>query len=324
MPSEVPNNMQSLAELTVASDKVVGGLSDFTKVKVEANGRGFFEAYEKLDDGEYSEHMSELAKGDETPSSTATGDNSPGKMRQGAKKGGVTGILKLDENMKDLDLYELMEVSEEATKAEIMEDYKKIQIKYHPDKAAYNFPDMSEKEVNDQFVMVQTAYEILTDTQKRNKYDSSRPFDDAIPSEKDAQALPEGDVAAFHKLFASTIHRNGKWSIRQPFPELPDETETDIKVVQNFFKFWTNFDSWRDFDVMIQKEDGEDALDDVDKADSREERRYMERKNELKRRKRRDAEFKRILTLVERAEKYDPRIIQYKEEQFNKKNAGKL
>merc|ERR1719253_2106903 len=105
---------------------------------------------------------------------------------------------------------------------------------------------------------------------------------------------------------------------------LPGPEVTDIDQVKKFYLFWTQFESWRDFDATILKEEGEDALDDPDKADSREERRYMEKKNEQKRRKYTEDEFKRILTLAERAEKFDKRVQDHKQAQYLQKNAAKI
>ncbi len=97
-----------------------------------------------------------------------------------------------------------------------------------------------------------------------------------------------------------------------------------MKKTMDFYRFWCmEFDSWRDFDLKIIEEEGEDALSDPGKADCREEKRMIERENARIRQKYRNMESARILKFSELAEKYDIRIKRHKEAEFNRKNAGK-
>lgn len=63
------------------------------------------------------------------------------------------------------DYYEVLEVSRTATFEEIKKAYRKKAIQYHPDKNPDN------KEAEDKFKEAAEAYEILSDEQKRAKYD---------------------------------------------------------------------------------------------------------------------------------------------------------
>ncbi|HCO67375.1 MAG TPA: molecular chaperone DnaJ, partial [Dysgonomonas sp.] len=63
------------------------------------------------------------------------------------------------------DYYEVLEVSRSATSEEIKKAYKKKAIQYHPDK---NPGDATAEE---KFKEAAEAYEILSDEQKRAKYD---------------------------------------------------------------------------------------------------------------------------------------------------------
>lgn len=63
------------------------------------------------------------------------------------------------------DYYEVLEVTRTATFEEIKKAYRKKAIKYHPDK------NPGDKEAEDKFKEAAEAYEILSDEQKRAKYD---------------------------------------------------------------------------------------------------------------------------------------------------------
>ncbi|MBS9765908.1 MAG: molecular chaperone DnaJ [Flavobacteriaceae bacterium] len=67
--------------------------------------------------------------------------------------------------MAKQDYYELLGVSKGASKAEIKKAYRKMAIKYHPDKNPDN------KEAEEKFKQAAEAYEVLSDDNKRAKYD---------------------------------------------------------------------------------------------------------------------------------------------------------
>src|SRR6478736_4391976 len=63
------------------------------------------------------------------------------------------------------DFYEILSVSKTATPEEIKKAYRKVAIQFHPDKNPGN------KEAEEKFKEAAEAYEILSDADKRSKYD---------------------------------------------------------------------------------------------------------------------------------------------------------
>ena len=67
--------------------------------------------------------------------------------------------------MAEMDYYEILEIERTATQEEIKRAYRKMALKYHPDRN----PD--DKEAEEKFKLVNEAYQVLSDEQKRAVYD---------------------------------------------------------------------------------------------------------------------------------------------------------
>jgi len=85
--------------------------------------------------------------------------------------------------------------------------------------------------------------------------------------------------------------------------------------VENFYSFWYDFDSWREYSYLDEE--------DKERGQDREERRWIDKENKAARQKRKKEEMARIRTLVDNAYNCDPRIPRFKEEEKQKKLAQK-
>lgn len=66
---------------------------------------------------------------------------------------------------KDLDYYEILEISKNASDEEIKKAFRKLALKYHPDR------NQGDKTAENKFKLINEAYQCLSDPQKRQIYD---------------------------------------------------------------------------------------------------------------------------------------------------------
>ena len=218
-------------------------------------------------------------------------------------------LTKLDpRNWKEQDHYAVLglkHVRYGAADEDIKRAYRKCVLKHHPDKRGGEKVDPE----CDYFASIVKAYEILGDPVKRRSYDSvDKYFDDSIPE------ITKQSKKNFFTVFGAVFQRNARWSNSKPVPELGD-ANSDRETVENFYDFWYNFDSWREFSYLDEE--------DKEKGEDRYERKWIEKQNKAERLKRKKEENARIRSLVDSAYACDPRIPKFKAEDKERKNAKK-
>lgn len=107
-------------------------------------------------------------------------------------------------------------------------------------------------------------------------------------------------------MFAPIFVREGRFSNIQPVAEFGG-IDAPKDVVEGFYDFWYNFDSWRSFE-WHDKEANEGS-------DSRDEKRYTEKKNKTERQRMKKEDNTRLRELVDSVLASDPRIKRIKDEE---------
>ncbi|WFC95416.1 hydroxymethylglutaryl-CoA lyase [Malassezia brasiliensis] len=209
---------------------------------------------------------------------------------------------------KQLDHYAVLGLSGrryKATEHEIKIAHRKKVLKHHPDKKVGS-SGLSDDSF---FKCVAKSFEILSNPEKRRQFDSVDEGidDDAVPTGKEA---PE----RFFELWGPVFEREARFSKETPVPSLGDANSTKQEV-DEFYNFFYNFDSWRSFEYL-DKEVNEGS-------DSRDEKRYTEKKNRNERARRKKEDNARLRNIVDKALSVDPRIKQFRAQERAAREAKK-
>lgn len=201
----------------------------------------------------------------------------------------------------------LKKMRSEATEDDIKRAYRKIVLKHHPDKRKGKGEDV--KQDDDYFHCITMAYETLGTLKNRRAFDSVDPeFDDTLPSQNEVKK-------DFYKSLSDVFRRNARWSeSRKKAPLLGDDKTVRAKV-EEFYDYWYNFSSWREFSYLDEE--------DKEKGQDRDERRWIEKQNKAIRLQRKKEESARIRALVDLAYNNDPRVVRFKKEDKDRKLAAK-
>jgi curved DNA-binding protein CbpA len=109
-------------------------------------------------------------------------------------------------------LYEILELSRDASIQEIKKQYQKLSLLHHPDK----------NQKSDKFYDIQHAYSILSDTQKRQEYDQHI----YLKSKKIVEELDLDDMNSVDGKYETVCRCGGTISV------LEDELEHGVDCVE--------------------------------------------------------------------------------------------
>ena len=240
------------------------------------------------------------------------------------------------------DPYGMLELEDRRWKAsqeEIRKSYRRLVLQHHPDKKAAATAEQAKdpetpkklkkkdtkatgeddeegegegeekegEEEDSEFKLLSAAYELLGNAERRRAFDSLDYFNDDLPT-----TFRKGKD--FYRTFRGGFARQAKFSEVPKAPGLGDE-ETPYEEVANFYRFWQNLRSWRDFSLLTEH--------DLAAAEDREERRWMQRQNKNMGERIKKDEVKRVQAFVALAYENDPRVLKHKAEQAEAKKAAK-
>ncbi|KIO27613.1 hypothetical protein M407DRAFT_243304 [Tulasnella calospora MUT 4182] len=212
---------------------------------------------------------------------------------------------------KDLDQYAVLGLSHlryRATDEQIKIAHRKKVLKHHPDKKA------NQGDSNDDafFKCIQKAYEVLMHADRRRQFDSIDPYyldlEDDVPTAETVERAKDPERAFFQK-FGPVFEREAHFCASCPEEEVPKlgTMNSTKEEVERFYDFWYNFDSWRTFE-WFDKEINEGS-------NSRDDKRYTEKKNKNERARRKKDDNARLRTFIDTALSVDPRIKKIKQQE---------
>jgi len=122
--------------------------------------------------------------------------------------------------MAKRDYYEILGVGRNATQEEIKKAYRKLARKYHPD------VNPNDKEAEEKFKEVQEAYDVLSDPEKKARYDQ---FGHAGTSDQGFGGFGGSDFGGFGDIFDMFFGGFGGGSRRQG-PQKGDDLRLDLDI----------------------------------------------------------------------------------------------
>ena len=125
-----------------------------------------------------------------------------------------------------LNLYEILEVSEKASKEVIEKAYHVLAKKYHPDLQQ----EVQKQEAEKKMKQINEAYEILSDEEKRKEYDIKLEQERQMQREQELQKQKEESKSQVEKpIIENELHKE---DIRQQ-AETMEQENTSNQNIQN-------------------------------------------------------------------------------------------
>ncbi|XP_034752573.1 dnaJ homolog subfamily C member 21 isoform X3 [Etheostoma cragini] len=215
--------------------------------------------------------------------------------------------------------YEILGVKRDAGDDELKKTYRKLALKWHPDKNLDNAEDAAE-----QFKLIQAAYEVLSDPQERAWYDNHREalLKGGISGDFEDDSIDllqyftvtcysgygddeKGFYTVYRNLFESIVkeemeHSKVEDEEEEEFPPFGDSQSDYDTVVHVFYGYWQSFCTRKNF---AWKEEYDSR-----QASNRWEKRAMEKENKKTREKARKERNELLRQLVAFVRKRDRRV----------------
>lgn len=214
--------------------------------------------------------------------------------------------------------YEVLEVSRDVSADDLKKSYKKLALKWHPDKN----PDNTE-EAKEQFQLIQQAYEVLGDPRERQWYDNHREYiinsGDTPVNEinlfkyfspscyKGFGDDDKGFYTVYREVFSTILIEESVYFDVDPdnIPTFGRSNSSYADVVRPFYNFWCGFNTHKPFGWLDEY--------DIRKAPNRRVVKLMEKENKKIRDKAKKERNDEIQALIEFVRKRDKRVKAYAE-----------
>lgn len=215
--------------------------------------------------------------------------------------------------------YEILGVERDASDAEIKKSYRRLALKWHPDKNTDNSEESTRV-----FTEIQQAYEVLIDPQERAWYDKHREqiirggddyVDNSINLMKYFSASvycgfgddAQGFYAVYANVFEIITKEDAEFSDGQDLevPEFGTSTSDYEEVVQPFYAHWQSYSTLKSY-VWLEKYD-------LREAPNRRVQRLMEKDNKKIRDAVKKERNEEVRALVKFVRKRDKRVKAYLE-----------
>uniref|UniRef100_A0A336LIR3 DnaJ homolog subfamily C member 21 n=1 Tax=Culicoides sonorensis TaxID=179676 RepID=A0A336LIR3_CULSO len=217
--------------------------------------------------------------------------------------------------------YEILDIPRDADDAQIKSSYRKLALKWHPDKNINN-----EGEAKEQFQLVQQAYEVLSDAQERAWYDNHR--DEILKgkhTDYEEEVLdvfqyftascyrgydknePKNFYAVYSDVFSKIFAEDFEYMTEEEIEEVPvfGNADSDYDtVVRPFYAYAESYSTKKSYAWLFPHNATEIRHRKINKMMDKE-----NKKIQLKARKERNEEVRNLVSFVK---KRDRRVAAYK------------
>lgn len=213
--------------------------------------------------------------------------------------------------------YEVLSVSRDVSDDDLKKSYRKLALKWHPDKNPDNI-----EEAKREFILVQQAYEVLSDVQERAFYDRHR--DSILKGAGSGYEDDSLDIFPYFSVSCFRGYEDGEKSFytiyREVFNKLAAEeseylaendssppefgkSDSSYEEVKKFYGYWSSFCTKKSYTWLNTY--------DISEAENRRIVRLMEQENKKVRDRAKRERNEEIRALVEFVRKRDKRVQQY-------------